>query len=162
MGELECLVDFIYKGEVSIGQDELESFLQTAHDLQVKGIEKKAVKIEDIHEGKEMDDGLNLDNDHGDYNPPEAMKVDVKIDILGLENNLHHEIRNIEGDKDANISSQKFYIDGSFNLIKEMDMTRSPAKDKYSKGRKRELFKCQHCDYTANRPNRLSEDPLRR
>ena len=96
MGKLECLFDFIYNGEVSIGQDKLERFLQTAHDLQVKGIEKKSVKNEVIHEGRELGDVLNLDNDYGDYNPPEAMKGDVKIDILGLENNLQHEIRNNE------------------------------------------------------------------
>lgn len=35
--DLKALVDFMYKGEVNISQYQLESFLQTAEALQIKG-----------------------------------------------------------------------------------------------------------------------------
>ena len=37
--ELEHVTDFIYNGEASITQDELKKFLETAQDLQVKGLQ---------------------------------------------------------------------------------------------------------------------------
>ena len=36
--ELQALLDFMYQGEVSIGQDRLATFLAVAEDLQVKGL----------------------------------------------------------------------------------------------------------------------------
>ncbi len=38
--DLKALVDFMYKGEVNISQYQLESFLQTAEALQIKGIQQ--------------------------------------------------------------------------------------------------------------------------
>merc|ERR1712179_362579 len=37
--QLKCLLDFIYNGEASIGQEELKEFLETGKELQVKGFE---------------------------------------------------------------------------------------------------------------------------
>ena len=36
--ELTSMLDFMYQGEVSIGQDRLAAFLAVAEDLQVKGL----------------------------------------------------------------------------------------------------------------------------
>jgi len=35
--DLKALVDYMYKGEVNVAQDQLSSFLQTAEALDVKG-----------------------------------------------------------------------------------------------------------------------------
>ena len=163
MGELECLIDFIYNGEVSIGQDELESFLKTAHDLRVKGIEKKLVKSEDMNEGNELDDSLNLDNDLGvSYPHHEGFKNDRRVDLLKQEHRLQNdpEMRFIEENKDAISISQKYKFDDNETLkpTEEIEMKEkfhSLTKNKNSTTRKRELFKCQQCDFTANRPSRL-------
>jgi len=36
--EMECVLNFMYHGEVSVAQNDLNSFLQVAEDLQVKGL----------------------------------------------------------------------------------------------------------------------------
>lgn len=38
LADLESVLDFMYHGEVNVGQDELNSFLAVAEDLQVKGL----------------------------------------------------------------------------------------------------------------------------
>ena len=35
------MLDFIYKGEVSVSQDEINSFLSTAEELKIKGLSNK-------------------------------------------------------------------------------------------------------------------------
>merc|ERR1719233_2284375 len=37
--QLEHLLDFIYNGEASVGEEEFEEFLETGKDMQVKGFE---------------------------------------------------------------------------------------------------------------------------
>merc|ERR1719186_1395864 len=37
--ELEYVVDFLYNGEVYLAQEELNKFLETAQDLQIKGLQ---------------------------------------------------------------------------------------------------------------------------
>ena len=39
--ELQNVLNFMYMGEVSLAQEELQYFLQVAQDLKVKGIERK-------------------------------------------------------------------------------------------------------------------------
>ena len=38
-GHLEQVIEFIYKGEVSIAQEEIKNFIETGKDLQIKGLE---------------------------------------------------------------------------------------------------------------------------
>merc|ERR1712153_113170 len=45
--ELKQIMDFVYTGEATVAKDQLENFLESARDLKIKGLEKKAdVKIE--------------------------------------------------------------------------------------------------------------------
>ena len=44
--ELGNIVDFIYNGEIYLPQKDLAAFLETAQDLQIKGIPKKKMKQE--------------------------------------------------------------------------------------------------------------------
>ena len=37
--QLEYILDFLYNGEASVGQEELKEFLETGEELQVKGFE---------------------------------------------------------------------------------------------------------------------------
>merc|ERR1711888_252956 len=43
--KLEEVLDFIYNGEVSIGQEEIKVFIETAKELQVKGLEGELTGI---------------------------------------------------------------------------------------------------------------------
>ena len=43
--DLEAVVDFIYKGEANVCQENLESFLAIAADLQLKGLEEGLKEI---------------------------------------------------------------------------------------------------------------------
>ena len=79
MGELKCLVDFIYNGEASIVEDGLESFLQTASELQIKGIQKKPLNTEDMNKESKLDKVLNFDIDYGPFYPPEGPGNEMKI-----------------------------------------------------------------------------------
>merc|ERR1719288_6420 len=41
-GDLESVLDFMYQGEVNVAQDNLNSFLAVAEDLQIKGLTQNA------------------------------------------------------------------------------------------------------------------------
>merc|ERR1712086_1087793 len=44
-GYLGYILDFLYNGEASIAQDELPPFLETARELQVKGLQSKVENV---------------------------------------------------------------------------------------------------------------------
>ena len=43
--KLQQVLDFIYNGEVSIGQEEIKVFIETGKELQVKGLEGELTGI---------------------------------------------------------------------------------------------------------------------
>ena len=45
--ELVAILDFMYHGEVNVGQEDLNSFLAVAEDLSVKGLTQKTKKEEE-------------------------------------------------------------------------------------------------------------------
>ena len=52
--DLEYVVDFLYNGEALIAQEELENFLDTAHELQLKGLQSSIQDgLEHIYRVKE-------------------------------------------------------------------------------------------------------------
>merc|ERR1712179_286394 len=82
--QLEHLLDFIYKGEASVGQEELKEFLETGKELQVKGFEayvagvgeseqeeseRYANKNENIYEKREGITGGNIICGTGEQSP---------------------------------------------------------------------------------------------
>ncbi len=50
MADLEAVLDFMYHGEVNVAQEDLNSFLQVAEDLQIKGLTQQSNK--DLGGGK--------------------------------------------------------------------------------------------------------------
>ena len=65
---LEALVDFIYNGETSICQEDLEDFLKIAQELELKGLRNTLDNIpeKDINEIKK-EPKLNQNHDHGRF-----------------------------------------------------------------------------------------------
>ena len=62
-GHLEQVIDFIYKGEVSIAQEEINIFIETGKELQIKGLEGELTGIRSTkdEENKHVDDRKNED-----------------------------------------------------------------------------------------------------
>ena len=55
--ELNHIIEFVYTGEATIAREELETFLQSARDLEIKGLEKMSnVKIENIEPNLQIPD----------------------------------------------------------------------------------------------------------
>merc|ERR1719186_519096 len=156
--ELKCLVDYIYKGKACIVQDDLKSFLKTAHDLQVKGVHMDPEIKEDKYQTKDMGEVLNLNK--GNVHPPGGLGTDalLKTDDLSqhdsqIEEKMEEYIN--AGSKSDNSESYVDEMLKSKEEIKMEEISTAPAIIKTSRIRKRELYTCQNCDYTANRPNRL-------
>merc|ERR1719187_23367 len=59
--QLEHLLDFIYNGEASVGQEELKKFLETGKELQVKGFEAYVAGV-----GESVEEDLVRYNDEKD------------------------------------------------------------------------------------------------
>merc|ERR1712129_634417 len=72
---LGYILDFLYNGEASIAQDELATFLETARELQVKGLQSKVENV------TQQNQTLENKNEESDY--PSS---DIFIDGLELEN----------------------------------------------------------------------------
>merc|ERR1712055_111144 len=71
--QLKYLLDFIYNGEASIGQEELKEFLETGKELQVKGFEAYVAGVGDSVE----EDPIRKLNDKEDI-------LEEKDNIIGV------------------------------------------------------------------------------
>jgi len=60
--ELQCVINFMYLGEVSVAQDELNSFLNVAEDLRIKGLTQG--NNERIPQNEKSQNRLNESNTH--------------------------------------------------------------------------------------------------
>lgn len=73
-GTLEPVIDFIYKGEALITEEDMKVFIETGKDLQVKGLEGELTKAGEIVTERSMSSEEigqrhdNYDNDDEDYN----------------------------------------------------------------------------------------------
>lgn len=54
--ELEHVIDFLYNGEANIAQEELNNFLETAQELEVKGLQSNGKAEEERKQGIEIKD----------------------------------------------------------------------------------------------------------
>ena len=72
---LGYILDFLYNGEASIAQDELPTFLETARELQVKGLQSKVENV--------TSKNLSMENKYEETDYPSS---EVFIDDLELEN----------------------------------------------------------------------------
>ena len=89
--ELKHVADFLYNGEASIPQEELKQFLDTAHDLKVKGLEGY---LQDI-------DQVQTKNEISSYQNNDGSKIKNNVDALDTkEITLEPVFKNLQLDTD--------------------------------------------------------------
>ena len=79
--KLEEVLDFIYNGEVSIGQEEIKVFIETGNELQVKGLDGE---LTGIGENTAEESKSYQDTDENDTYYEDAENVDRNI-VEGLD-----------------------------------------------------------------------------
>merc|ERR1719153_746660 len=78
--QLEHLLDFIYNGEASVGEEELKEFLETGKELQVKGFE---AYVSGVGGGTEEDPVRRMDEEEDIYkNRHKIINKNSKCDTL--------------------------------------------------------------------------------
>ena len=121
--DLVAIVDFLYHGEANISQDNLESFLAIAEELQLKGLRSQE-KAEEPSEGKYKTEFAPADP------KPEKMKRDAK-NSLALPNLLSGDLKELEDQVQS-------MMEKGTNLV-------SSGKDKNGKETFRTAFVCKVC-----------------
>merc|ERR1712034_251152 len=77
--QLEHVIEFLYNGEANISQEELKQFLETAQELQVKGLQGDL-------QGLGQDESTKQKSDHHDINHGEyGTECRNNKDIAGTE-----------------------------------------------------------------------------
>jgi len=120
--DLCAVVDFIYRGEVSVAQEQLNSFLAVAEDLQIKGLTQKkgdiaqAMKKSRSPRADSSEDTTTMPakrprtSDHEasekSHNPRDRERMNIKIDPeegpSGLQSvTCHVDVPNYPGDQEA-------------------------------------------------------------
>jgi len=122
---LEYVVDFLYNGEAHIAQEELNKFLETAQELQVKGLQRKQeddsgqqetvwttnfnvdpncteikknnnMKNQDLMKQESILDSLDLEELADTYNTNDVALVRTEEDDLGLNTSLELDLQMIQ------------------------------------------------------------------
>jgi len=102
---LGSILDFLYNGEASIDQDELATFLETARELQVKGLQSKLEIISKNYQ--------NLENKHGELDFP-------------IDGNSISDLEKVENVGDKNQTMENKYEESDYPnsniLIAELEL----------------------------------------
>ena len=75
--QLVSVLTFMYKGEVSVAQEQLNSFLHTAEDLKVKGLTQGGAAVQ---KPQRREVAAPLSNEPGDADVEEIQEIPVKVE----------------------------------------------------------------------------------
>lgn len=91
---LKAIVDYMYLGEVEIRNDNLQEFMKTAENLQIRGLtsEKDLFKTKEQNNHENID-GIKRPQNHNSIRNSKR----IKMNSNSLMNNLHDEHLNIDG-----------------------------------------------------------------
>ena len=133
--ELEHVTDFLYNGETFITQEELKQFLETAQDLQVKGLQGHLQGI-----GQDVPDTQKSRYQDTNYREKETENI---VDIVGQESILD----SLEELADSFGTEVDTVLDGNnleLNINHELNLQIEQTIEK-NEG----LWKCKVCGKTA-------------
>ena len=75
---LRYILDYIYHGEISLYQEELDSFLESAQNLEIEGLMGQESKNQDSYLEENIE---NLKEEYNQYQPTARTKSMVKVDV---------------------------------------------------------------------------------
>ena len=75
--EISPLITFLYKGEVKVPRENLEEFMETAQDLEIKGLLESDIDTESALEEYSVSDVINT-------NPKYTLMLIIKKKIINM------------------------------------------------------------------------------
>ena len=120
---MEAVVDFIYHGEVNINQDDLNSFLQIAEDIELKGLEQSKTLLDKDHKEENGDDAMKKKIREPIKDLNNILKIAEDIELKGLEQskNLLNEGHKEENGDDAKKKKRREPIKDLLHLYQELE-----------------------------------------
>jgi len=168
---LVSILDFIYKGEVSIRQDTIQEFLSVAHDLKIKGLaeedrgEEINVNISEpnfFSNYTGFDNSINpVSNNQDTIEFREAIEVKYNIESLRIssnEENVTEELENLDDSSEVNETK------GKLNLL-QFNCSEDSASEKDETQNILETEKKPPVQFVKNESKTImikSEEPKRR
>ena len=118
--ELNLIVDFLYQGEVSVPQDQLEDFLALATELQLKGLSAGGGKEPEIAPRSDFQD-YEKDMQKGEKWPAESRKLDgIGIAFQSSPTQISHE-RTLSIQEGGNSRATVLYQGNNLELDQKID-----------------------------------------
>ena len=150
---LQSMLKFIYLGQVEVEADDLEEFIATAKDLQVKGL-----AIEDEISAIQMEDKLPTETDTGETSDSDD---DWVIDKTAEKDSFHEAKGNLV-ETEENIANTSPSLDKE-RYERKYPCDRCDYKTGHLSHLKRHIssrhegitFPCEHCDYKATQITHL-------
>ena len=137
---LKAIVDFIYLGETNVFQEELESFLALAEELQLKGL-----------------DGSSQEKASEDYPKESFSHAERKADLNQKQNIPERKIPNVKFDYEANTfggTVMTYLQKPKLNSIVEPD---TMAKIESMIEKQADGYFCNNCGYISKNPGHMRE-----
>ena len=163
---LGYILDFLYNGEASIAQDELATFLETARELQVKGLQSR---VENVTKQNQSE------YDQSDYPSSDISNVDLKLEKVvsvvdateQLEDTIDSDLPN--SDNNVSLVSANYELDTQIEqlLVKKgvlweciscgkMDKQKSSLKNHIETHIEGITHACHLCNKTCSTRNSLA------
>ncbi|EEB17487.1 zinc finger protein, putative [Pediculus humanus corporis] len=132
--ELQCVIEYMYKGEVNITHDQLSSFLKAAETLQIAGLSgvyeknKQDSKCSNYSKDIERVDDCDMTAGEPDCMPHKRLKCDSEeVDYIAQEDS--NEVDQIKI-KNEYGNYQVYLVDNETGTLKEMDMSNDLSNEK--------------------------------
>jgi len=149
MKTLKSVINFIYLGQTEVEQDELETFLAIARDLEIKGLTNEVKEKQRNPTFDDIDED-GTDTKQGTLNESIPSNEDFKHMIheerISTENLVDADLLDLEAEL-LDLEAKPAYNESSDEKI----MPFYPLRD--SMGR----YPCNKCDYTAKSPSLLKQ-----
>merc|ERR1712129_167181 len=139
---LGYILDFLYNGEASIAQDELATFLETARELQVKGLQGK---VENVTCKNQTIENKDEESDYPGSNISIAdLELENIVSIVDATEQLEDTIDSdlLKSDNEVSLNNANYELDTQIEQVI---------------GRKGTLWECRYCGKMANRKKDLKK-----
>jgi len=154
--QLVSVLTFMYRGEVSVAQEQLNSFLHTAEDLKVKGLTQGGAAVQ---KPQRREVGAPLSNEPRDADVEEIQEIPVKVEAANTVavdedpldagyDYLDQDQSGLQYDNLSSYDTHNMELDKGSMTSHEIDalIKMKIVKNEHS-------FSCTDCDYTSSLKN---------